>query len=83
MLDHVALNVRDLSAAKAYREQALAPLGYTVGMEVDKHIGFRSAEGELDFWPSQRGDLGRTHVAFCASDARASRPQPRAPVGHS
>lgn len=68
MLDHVALNVGDLSAAKAYYEQTLAPLGYTVGMEVGEHIGFRSAEGELDFWLSQRGDPGRTHVAFRAGD---------------
>ena len=31
MLDHVAINVRDLSTAKAFYERALEPPGYSVG----------------------------------------------------
>lgn len=69
MLDHVALNVRDGGAAKAFYERALEPLGYTVGMEVEEHVGFRSADGALDFWISARGEPSSpVHVAFQAED---------------
>lgn len=69
MVDHVAFNIRDLAAAKAFYERALAPLGYTVGMELEKDVGFRSAEGELDFWLCERGEPSApTHVGFRAPD---------------
>ena len=72
MLDHVALNISDGAVAKAFYERALEPLGYTVGMEVDEHVGFRSAEGELDFWLSRRGEPSSpVHVAFHAADRSA------------
>lgn len=70
MLDHVAINVSSLATAKTFYERALEPLGYTVGMEVGEHVGFRSREGELDFWLSERGDPAPTHVAFRAPDRR-------------
>lgn len=69
MLDHAALNVRDGAAARAFYERVLEPLGYTVGMEVEEHVGFRSAEGELDFWISARGEPSAPmHLAFRAPD---------------
>lgn len=69
MLDHAAVNVRDGAAARAFYERALEPLGYTVGMEVEEHVGFRSAEGELDFWLSERGEPSApVHLAFRAPD---------------
>lgn len=69
MVDHVALNIRDLAAAKAFYERALAPLGYMVGMELEADVGFRSAEGELDFWLCERGEPSApTHVGFRAAD---------------
>lgn len=69
MVDHVALNVRDLTVAKAFYERALAPLGYSIGMEFETDIGFRSAEDELDFWLCQRGEPSApTHVGFRAAD---------------
>jgi catechol 2,3-dioxygenase-like lactoylglutathione lyase family enzyme len=68
MLDHVAINVCSLSTTKAFYERALEPLGYSVGMEVGEHVGFRSGEGELDFWLSERGEPAPTHVAFRAPD---------------
>jgi catechol 2,3-dioxygenase-like lactoylglutathione lyase family enzyme len=71
MLDHVAINVNDLSTANAYYERALQPLGYTVGMEVGEHVGFRSGEGELDFWLSERGEPSPAHVGFRARDRAA------------
>jgi catechol 2,3-dioxygenase-like lactoylglutathione lyase family enzyme len=69
MVDHVALNIRDLAEAKAFYEKALAPLGYTVGLEIHKDVGFRSPEGELDFWLCERGEPSApTHVGFRAAD---------------
>jgi catechol 2,3-dioxygenase-like lactoylglutathione lyase family enzyme len=68
MLDHVALNVRDAGAAKAYYEAALLPLGYAVAMELGEHVGFRSPDGALDFWLSRHEDPSPTHVAFRAVD---------------
>lgn len=71
MLDHAALNVRDGAASRAFYERALEPLGYTVGMEVEEHVGFRSAEGELDFWLSERGEPSAPmHLAFRAPDRK-------------
>jgi catechol 2,3-dioxygenase-like lactoylglutathione lyase family enzyme len=72
MVDHVALNVRDVAEARGFYERALEPLGYTVGMAVEHDVGFRSPEGELDFWLCQRGEPSApTHVGFRAAD-RAS-----------
>lgn len=71
MLDHVGINVRSLSTAKTFYAQALAPLGYGVGLEVGEHVGFRSADGELDFWLSERGEPSPTHVGFRAADRAA------------
>lgn len=68
MLDHVALNVRDGASAKAFYALALEPLGYSVGLEVEEHVGFRSPDGELDFWISERGDPSPGHVGFRATD---------------
>ena len=69
MLDHVALNVRDLAAAKAFYLRALESLGYTVFMEEGEHVGLQSA-GIPDFWLSERGEPSApVHVAF-----RANRP---------
>ena len=65
MIDHIGLNVRDVATAKAFYERALAPLGYTVGMEFGQHIGFRSPTGKPDFWVAQRGEpTTGAHVAF-------------------
>jgi catechol 2,3-dioxygenase-like lactoylglutathione lyase family enzyme len=69
MLDHVALNVRDLSAAKAFYLTALEPLGYSVFLEEGGFLGLNSPEGEPDFWLGERGEPSApTHVAFRAPD---------------
>jgi catechol 2,3-dioxygenase-like lactoylglutathione lyase family enzyme len=70
MFDHVGLNVRDYAASRAFYEQALAPLGWSVVMAFDewKACGFGTSE-KPDFWISQREPYGTgTHVAFVASD---------------
>jgi catechol 2,3-dioxygenase-like lactoylglutathione lyase family enzyme len=66
MIDHIGIGVSDFAKAKAFYQKALAPLGYTIVMEVEGAAGF-GAEGKPDFWIG----LGKTaplHVAFAAPD---------------
>src|SRR5262245_22591237 len=64
MLDHIALNVRDVAAAKAFYLKALAPLGYEVFREFGHNVGLQSG-GFPDFWLSQRDEPSApVHVAF-------------------
>jgi catechol 2,3-dioxygenase-like lactoylglutathione lyase family enzyme len=82
MLDHVSLRVADYGRSKRFYQAALAPLGYTLAMEVDSGAGFR--KGFIpDFWvkqgevigfsgPSPSLDAGcggpPVHVAFSSED---------------
>jgi catechol 2,3-dioxygenase-like lactoylglutathione lyase family enzyme len=67
MIDHVTANVADLVAAKAFYAEALAPLGYSVQMEVDgAAVGFGTGEGIPPFWISNRPERGAIHIAFAA-----------------
>ncbi len=74
MIDHMGYPVRDLAASKAFYEQALAPLGYVLLMEVTEemtgghgaHVGF-GAGGKPDFWiGTGRDPVSSVHVAFAA-----------------
>ncbi|HLY93722.1 MAG TPA: VOC family protein [Gaiellaceae bacterium] len=70
MFDHVGLNVKDYSASRAFYEQALAPLGWTVAMEFDEHkaVAFGAA-GKPELWIVEREPYGTgTHVALPAAD---------------
>ena len=75
MIDHLGLPVVDVARSRAFYEQALAPLGYAVLMEVSAvetgghaHAGF-GRDGKPDFWISTGGTSGvRVHVAFTAPD---------------
>ena len=72
MLDHAGLNVRDINEARPFYEQALASLGYPLGYDGGSYVGFRSPDGEFDFWLAQRGEPSTgTHVAFRAADRAA------------
>jgi catechol 2,3-dioxygenase-like lactoylglutathione lyase family enzyme len=72
MLDHAGLNVRDIADVKPFYEAALAPLGYTLGFDGGSYAGFRSPEGDFDFWLAERGEATTgTHVAFRAADRGA------------
>jgi catechol 2,3-dioxygenase-like lactoylglutathione lyase family enzyme len=78
MLDHIGFPVSDYERAKTFYLQALAPLGYTLVMEVGQevHRGYSAAglgkNGKPDFWIGGEGALNRpVHVAFEAAD-RAS-----------
>jgi catechol 2,3-dioxygenase-like lactoylglutathione lyase family enzyme len=74
MLDHIGFPVSDYARAKTFYLQALAPLGYTLIMEVEQQesdfpaAGF-GADGKPDFWIGGEGALNKPlHVAFAADD---------------
>jgi catechol 2,3-dioxygenase-like lactoylglutathione lyase family enzyme len=77
MLDHTGFPVADYARSKAFYQQALAPLGYSLIMEVAQEVadspaaGF-GANGKPDFWIGGEGGLNRPiHIAFAARDHAA------------
>lgn len=75
MIDHTGINVADLAFSKAFYLQALAPLGYTVKLELKNAVGFGEAGGSDpggDFWISAGTPFTpRSHIAFhAASEAQ-------------
>jgi catechol 2,3-dioxygenase-like lactoylglutathione lyase family enzyme len=71
VIDHVGLDVRDIESAKAFYEQALAPLGYAKLSEFPEAAGFGDEGGKPDFWVAQRGNPGTSHVAIRTDDRAA------------
>ena len=83
MLDHISIRVADYDRSKKFYAAALAPLGYTLAMEVHSGAGFR--RGFIpDFWikqgkPCSSGASAEaagcggpaTHVAFASDDRNA------------
>jgi catechol 2,3-dioxygenase-like lactoylglutathione lyase family enzyme len=76
MIDHIGFPVSDYARAKAFYTKALAPLGYTLIMEVGAEhtesdapaAGF-GADGKPDFWIGGEGGLQKAlHVAIMAKD---------------
>jgi catechol 2,3-dioxygenase-like lactoylglutathione lyase family enzyme len=76
MIDHIGFPVSDYPRSKAFYERALAPLGYTLIMEVGADhtdsgspaAGF-GKQGKPDFWIGGEGGLKATlHVAIAADD---------------
>ena len=71
MIDHVALNVRDVGASRDFYEKALAPLGYAIVMQFPTGVGF-GASGKPDFWIMARDPRNSgVHVAIAAADRKA------------
>ena len=78
MIDHLGLSVADYEAAKAFYSKALAPLDYSLIMEVTAEqtghaaaAGF-GAGGKPDFWIGGEGGLNRAmHIAITAKDHAA------------
>lgn len=70
MIDHVGFSVSDYARAKDFYQQALAPLGYTLVMEVTaEQAGGFGRDGKPDFWIGGEGKLEKpVHVAFTAND---------------
>jgi catechol 2,3-dioxygenase-like lactoylglutathione lyase family enzyme len=74
MIDHVGFPVSDYERAKAFYIKALAPLGYSLLMEVTQQdqpvpaAGF-GANGKPDFWIGGEGGLDKpVHIAILAKD---------------
>jgi catechol 2,3-dioxygenase-like lactoylglutathione lyase family enzyme len=70
MIDHTAVNVTDLDAAKAFYTEALEPLGYSLAFEVGEFLGFGDSHG-MDLGVVRRDPVGGAHVAF-KCDERAT-----------
>jgi catechol 2,3-dioxygenase-like lactoylglutathione lyase family enzyme len=79
MIDHIGFPVSDYERAKAFYAAALAPLGYTLVMEVDDAVnpsghpaaGF-GANGKPDFWIGGEGGIDKPlHVAIAAENRAA------------
>jgi len=77
MIDHLKLFVGDAERSRGFYERALAPLGYSLIMEVPQtgggHVaaGF-GADGKPDFWIGDEGGLNRSvHIAIAAKDRAA------------
>ena len=71
MLDHVALNVKDLKKSRLFYAEAPAPLGLRVQMEFEEGCGF-GPEGKPGFWLIRRDPVGGSaHVAFQSRDRKS------------
>ena len=74
MLDHIGIRCADFGRSLAFFQQALAPLGITVVMQVSAaqtgehdHAGF-GRSGKPDVWISDApGAHGGVHLAFSAT----------------
>ena len=69
MIHHTSVAVKDYSKSKEFYVKALAPLGYTLGMDLAdyKAAGFKDEHGKQDFWIGQTDNASGVHVAFAAS----------------
>jgi catechol 2,3-dioxygenase-like lactoylglutathione lyase family enzyme len=74
MIDHIGFPVADYARSKTFYLKALAPLGYSLVMEVQQDqnespaAGF-GIDGKPDFWIGGEGGLNRAmHVAITAKD---------------
>lgn len=75
MIDHIGFSVSDYERAKAFYQTALAPLDYSLIMEVPAELtghapaaGF-GANGKPDFWIGGEGAMNKpVHIAIIAKD---------------
>src|SRR5262245_32060152 len=74
MIDHIGFPVSDYERAKTFYAKALAPLGYSLIMEVAQDqndapaAGF-GVNGKPDFWIGGEGGLNKpVHIAITTND---------------
>jgi catechol 2,3-dioxygenase-like lactoylglutathione lyase family enzyme len=68
MIDHVILNVKDLTESRRFYERAFAPLGYGVVWNLPKWVGF-GPPGKAGFWIALREPRHTgVHVALRCED---------------
>lgn len=67
MIDHTSLNVSNYEKSKEFYSKALAPLNYSLLMDIPEMqaAGF-GANGKPDLWISQKEHRGTVHVAVTA-----------------
>jgi len=65
---HVAVNVADFEAAKAFYLSVLAPLGYRIVYEEPGALAYLADAHGLDFGIGRRDPVGGAHVAFECDD---------------
>jgi catechol 2,3-dioxygenase-like lactoylglutathione lyase family enzyme len=70
MIDHIKLHVADAARSRAFYEQALAPLGYTVIMQPAPGVVGMGARLP-DLWLAQSDTPTVAHVALRADDREA------------
>ena len=69
MIDHVGYDVSDYQRSKTFFEQALAPLGITLLMEVKEAAAGFGKDGKPFFWLEMHTPaVTQVHVAFDADD---------------
>jgi catechol 2,3-dioxygenase-like lactoylglutathione lyase family enzyme len=71
VLAHVAVNVTDFEAAKAFDADALEPFGYRVVYEEPGTLAYLADAHGLDFGIGCREPVGGAHVAFACGDRAA------------
>lgn len=78
MLDHIGFPVSDYARSKSFYLKALAPLGYTLVMEVEQKVekdfsaGGFGRDRKPEFWIGGEGKLDRAiHIAVVANDRAA------------
>ena len=81
MIDHLGFPVADYPRSRSFYEQALAPLGYAVVMEVTREMtgayqgcGFGPVGGRPQFWVGEGGGEAcgaGMHIAFSAATRAA------------
>jgi catechol 2,3-dioxygenase-like lactoylglutathione lyase family enzyme len=67
VIDHIALDVRDLEKSRRFYEQTLRPLGYGIVSESDSFCGLGS-ENQTKLGLRSGGSSGPVHFAFTAPD---------------
>lgn len=67
MIAHTSVTVSNYEKGKEFYKALLAPLGYTIGMDIPayKACGF-TCDGAQDFWIAEHQTSGGIHVAFLA-----------------
>lgn len=69
MIDHTSIHVSDIGKSKAFYDQALAPLGYTMLSEFSEwKVAGYGVGNKSDFWIAGDGAKQLEHIAFAALD---------------
>ena len=82
MIDHINLQVGDLSTSRLFYETVLAPLGVHVAEEDESFAGFNGpGPGSFFLIPAEGSTDRELHIAFMAPDRAAVRAFFEAAVG--